>query len=263
MRKYAIFGMFISCALALAACAPRGTAARDTVFQYSTIHALMDGVYDGAITCGELRRQGDLGLGTYNALDGEMTLCDGVMYQIRADGSVARPADSALSPFATVTRFEADQAWNFEEPLTFEELTERLEKALDHPNLPCAFYLQGRFAYVKTRSVPRQNRPYPRLAEVVKTQPTFEFSDVEGTIVGFRLPGYFNGVNVPGWHFHFLTADRAGGGHLLAFRSNSLRAQADLSPEIRIALPTNEDFRAARLDAAGSEEELRRIEKSD
>ena len=34
---------------------------RDVVFQTSTLDALMAGVYDGQMTCGELRRRGDLG----------------------------------------------------------------------------------------------------------------------------------------------------------------------------------------------------------
>src|SRR5262245_17235824 len=60
------------------------------IFQNSTINALLEGVYDGSMTYGELRRHGDFGLGTFNSLDGEMIAVDGEFFQIKSDG-VAYP----------------------------------------------------------------------------------------------------------------------------------------------------------------------------
>jgi acetolactate decarboxylase len=34
-------------------------------------------------------------------------------------------------------------------------------------------------------------------------------------MVGFRFPEYAKGINVSGWHLHFLTKDRKRGGHVL------------------------------------------------
>ena len=59
------------------------------VYQTSTMGALLDGVYDGDVTIAELLRHGDFGLGTFNHLDGEMLVLDGVCYQLRGDGSAA------------------------------------------------------------------------------------------------------------------------------------------------------------------------------
>jgi len=39
---------------------------KDTIFQVSTINALLQGLYDGEMTCGELKKQGDLGVGTFD-----------------------------------------------------------------------------------------------------------------------------------------------------------------------------------------------------
>jgi len=66
---------------------------RDVVFQASTLDALMTCAYDGQMTCGALRRHGDLGLGTLDALDGEMAVLDGMIYRVRSDGR-AEPAPS-------------------------------------------------------------------------------------------------------------------------------------------------------------------------
>ena len=51
----------------------------------------------------------------------------------------------------------------------------------------------------------------------VKTQPKFPFENVAGTMVGFRGPPYIATLNASGYHFHVLTADQTGGGHVLSF----------------------------------------------
>src|SRR5919202_5710743 len=77
-----------------------------TLFQTSTIEALLDGNYDGDVTFAELEDRGDFGLGTLNALDGEMIALDGSFYQVKSDGR-AYPIDGkARTPFAVVTVFE-------------------------------------------------------------------------------------------------------------------------------------------------------------
>ena len=75
------------------------------VYQSSTINALLEGVYDGDMTCGQLRRHGDFGIGTFNALDGEMIGFDGHFWQIRGDGRVHPVPDAYRTPFATVLFF--------------------------------------------------------------------------------------------------------------------------------------------------------------
>ena len=79
--------------------------------------------------------------------------------------------------------------------------------------------LDGRFDLVRARSVPRQAPPYRPLAEVVADQHVFELADVEGTMVGFRFPAYVEGIEVAGYHLHFVDADRRRGGHVLGSRS--------------------------------------------
>src|SRR3712207_8423939 len=61
-----------------------------TLFQTSTIEALLDGNYEGDVTFAELEDRGDFGLGTFDALDGEMIALDGDFYQVRADRKSTR-----------------------------------------------------------------------------------------------------------------------------------------------------------------------------
>src|SRR6478736_3153623 len=59
-----------------------------TLYQVSTAAALVEGIYQGAVRVGTLREHGDLGLGTFENLDGEMVIVDGRFFQARSDGLV-------------------------------------------------------------------------------------------------------------------------------------------------------------------------------
>src|ERR1700757_2255869 len=81
-----------------------------TLYQVSTATALVEGIYQGAVRVRTLREHGDLGLGTFENLDGEMMIVDGHFFQVRSDGSVQECGDDVLCPFAVVTRFTPDSA---------------------------------------------------------------------------------------------------------------------------------------------------------
>jgi acetolactate decarboxylase len=95
------------------------------------------------------------------------------------------------------------------------------------------------------RSVPRQNPPYPQLVDVVKNQPEFELFDVQGTLAGFRFPDYTQGVNVPGYHLHFLSENRKSGGHVLDCHLINGNLAAEHTSNFHMELPTQ----GAILDA--------------
>jgi acetolactate decarboxylase len=207
------------------------------LFQASTIGALLDGAYDGDLSFGELAEHGDLGLGTLNGLDGEMIAIDGRFYRADVDGVVAEIGAEARTPFAVVTRFEPAIEDRIDAPLDHEGLLARLDDLIPAEAASCAIRLDGRFELVRARSVPRQRPPYRPLTEVVAEQHVFELSDLEGTMLGFRFPEYVEGIEVSGYHLHFISADRSRGGHVLGSRSNGLRARLDPSSELHVELP--------------------------
>jgi acetolactate decarboxylase len=120
--------------------------------------------------------------------------------------------------------------------------------------------VDGRFDYARTRSVPRQHKPYPPLAEVVKHQPTFELRDVSGSLVGFRYPDYAQGLNVSGYHFHFITKDRSAGGHVLGCRLAAGELYIDHEGDLRLELPPDVGLPAPDQSAEKGET-LDRIER--
>lgn len=232
----------------------------DILFQTSTINALLEGIYDGEITYKELKQHGDFGIGTFNSLDGEMIGLEGKFYQIKADGT-AYPVDSSQkAPFAVVTFFESDKSALLNQGLEYNQLTQYLDNLLPTKNIFYAVKIEGIFRYIKTRSVPKQNQPYPPLVEVVKNQPTFEFHDVEGTIVGFRCPVYVEGINVPGYHLHFITGDKKAGGHLLECQIKNVKIEIDYTSEFYMALLESSEFYKVDLSKE-KQTELEKVEK--
>jgi acetolactate decarboxylase len=230
------------------------------LFQTSTIDALLQGVYDGEMTFAELRQHGDFGIGTLNGVDGEMIAIGGRFFQIASDGKARPIADSVRTPFASVTRFRPEITLAVAEPVSFAELQRKIEAALPSPNYFYAIRVTGRFDAVKTRSVPRQHPPYIPLSEVVKVQPTFDFAGVEGTLAGFRCPELAKGINVPGYHIHFLNKEENAGGHVLAFVLRQGTVEIDIKREIRISLPATGAFGKADFVRDRSRE-LQRVEK--
>ena len=216
--------------------------AQHVLFQASTIGALLDGAYDGDLRFDELAEHGDLGLGTLNGLDGEMIALDGRFYRADVDGAVTAVGAETRTPFAVVARFEPSIEARIEGPLDHDELLARLDQLIPAGAASCAIRLDGRFASVRARSVPRQSPPYRPLTEVVAEQHVFELRDVEGTMLGFRFPDYAEGIEVGGYHLHFIDAARERGGHVLGSRSCGLRARLDPSSELHVELPPGVDL---------------------
>jgi len=120
---------------------------------------------------------------------------------------------------------------------------------------------EGKFDYLKVRSVPAQKRPYRLLAEAVKGQTIFEHQAITGTLVGFWSPAFIGQAGVPGYHFHFISADKSFGGHVLDLRFKVLDIQLDRCSGLMLVTPENGDYFNADLEgrqgpAKGSEQAI-------
>ncbi len=213
------------------------TAPKDVVFQTSTIDALLAGVYDGDMSCGNLLKHGDLGIGTFDHLDGEMVIIDGTVYQVKSDGKVYTPELSINTPFATICRFDPEKSVSIKAGSDYEAIKSLLDEYAPNQNLFCAIKIRGKFSAMKTRSVPAQKKPYPALKVVTSNQPEFEMQNISGTIVGFRCPAYVKGINVPGYHLHFISSDHTQGGHILSFEVAAGECEVDILNEYYLTLP--------------------------
>lgn len=232
----------------------------ETVSQFSTIDALMQGIYDGPATFARVRQYGDFGIGTVNHLDGEMLALDGVFYQITSDGKVHVIPDTMKTSFATVSFFRGKHHAHVPRLASSSALQQWLNGRLGSRNFFWSIRIQGTFPLVKARSISRQHSPYRPLAEVAKSEQVFEYRNVTGTLLGFRCPPYIKGINVPGYHFHFLSDDKTKGGHVMGLSIKEGEARWESHTTFQMCLPDDPQFRRADLSAHDAEA-LRKVEQ--
>ena len=244
--------------LLLSCCAAPPT---HTVTQVSTINALMTGVFDADVPCTTLLASGDFGIGTFDRLDGEMVVLDGVVYQVKADGRVCQADPAAKTPFATVCKFSKDTGDRLKcANKDYDGLKAVIDTDWPQHNLFYAIRVDGIFPVMKTRSVPAQQKPYPPLKDIAASQPEFTMTNVCGTLVGFRCPAFVKGINVPGYHLHFISSDRTQGGHVLGFALGEGTYRVDMCDTFVMMLPSaNEAFLKADL-ASERAEDLKHVE---
>lgn len=118
----------------------------------------------------ELRRHGDFGLGTFDALDGEMIAIDGSFFQVRSDGAVVRVENGMTTPFAMVTHFKPNLSIAVRGPATRSQVFAVIDQILPSANYFYALKIQGQFISVTARSVPRQLQRYPTLTDAIAQQ---------------------------------------------------------------------------------------------
>lgn len=218
-----------------------------TLWQVSTLDALLQGVYQGATTYGDVARHGDFGVGTFEGVDGEMVALNGKFYQVRSDGKVTRVKASQTTPFAVVTFFNRDLKIEVTKPTSLTDLATLIDKALPSANLFYAVKLHGTYIDLTLRSVPKQVTPYPPLATVVAQQSVFPLHNIVGTAVGFRSPNFVKGINQTGYHFHFISDDEQYGGHALSGLVLNGTVEVEVMDKFEMQFPGTAGFLGATL----------------
>jgi acetolactate decarboxylase len=224
-----------------------------TLFQVSTSGALVQGIYERAVSSAVLLQHGNFGIGTFENLDGEMVVLEGAIYQVRSDGTVTHIVDDVGAPFAVVVPFAADHDEAIAKVKSFQELTEYCDRYRDSNNLFYAFRVDGHFQHVRTRAMRATKDGLP-LAKAASIQPEFDFTHLDGTLVGIWAPQFSSAINVAGYHFHFLSADRTKGGHLLDCSGSNLRVRVERLNDFHLSLPESEEFLRADLSKDPSKE---------
>ena len=232
-----------------------------SIFQYSTLSALLEGIYDGEMTIAELKKQGDFGIGTFNALDGELIMFNGTCYKATSDSKILTMHDSVKTPFAAVCNFRSDTVIRIGHRIKIKALESYLDSVISKPNLIYAYQFTGKFDTVVIRSVPKQQKPYKRLIEAYKKQGVFTLTGQEGVLIGYKFPKYLKEVNMDDYHFHFLSKDKTKGGHLLNCSILSGEVSVAFIHNYNLHLPNNAYFNHSVL--TNNKSELKLIEGSE
>ena len=228
------------------------------IYQASTLQALALGYTRPVVTVGELLEHGDTGLGTFENVDGEMIVVDGVCYQAKQDGSIVPASEETGVPFAVSGFVKDGRKFEIEELTDIEsikqELTLRIEEDFGLNSIHIA-RIDGWFESVHARAGAPYRSQHVTLKNILsKTQKDFCFERLYGTLVCVYYPDYMDGINAAGWHLHFISQDRTLGGHVFQVSIRSGECLLQKMDRIEIQLPREAAFDTYSLKQASRDE---------
>ena len=219
-----------------------------TMIQASTLNALMLGNFDRTISVKEFLHNANTGIGTYTGLDGEAIFEDGVAYKATADGDVKVMSPDDGVAFGTVADFDDTiETIQLSGISDIGELKDKLEPYVEN-NKNIFYMIKGNAAFdmMYVRSCYACKKPYPTLSQAACEQREYKYKDVFGSIIAVYCPKYVEGINLPGWHFHFLSGDKTKGGHILGLSTKRFEFKIMPIEKFELVLPQNEEF--SKLD---------------
>lgn len=236
---------------------------RETLSQVALLQSLAQGYFGGTVTVKDLRTMGDIGIGTFEGLNGEMIVLDGTVYQALGDGRVIVSPDKTIIPYATVTFFDNDIAVGLKNIKNKADFESALNAAVQKHGAN-SFYmvkLPAEFSSILFRSEYGSQEPYPTLVEALKGKQTeFTEKNIKGTLVGLYCPSYMGELNSVGWHFHFISDDKKKGGHILELSIKEATAYLDQTDKFTMVLHDDKKFHDINL-SKDMKEDIRSAEQ--
>ena len=194
------------------------------IFQVGTFISLLNKIYRGDLTLEEIKRHADLGIGTFDDLDGELILLNGKFYKIVDDGVVKEPDLLEKVPFFVGSFFKDEKVIEVDKKIDFDNLQEIIKNNLDSDNFIYTILVEGEFEELKLRAIRKQEKPYkPIYSNEEGIQSEFSFEKEKGFLVGTFFPKYLHGINVSGLHIHFINSEKMLGGHVMNLKANFSR----------------------------------------
>lgn len=238
---------------------------RESIYQVALLQSLTQGYYDGIIKVSELKEHGDIGIGTFEGVNGEMIVLDGKVYQALGDGSVQEADNDETVPFSNVTFFDKDITSDISDIKNIDALKENLDKTVEENGRNMFYFIKinGTFDKMNVRSELKQKKPYKSLDKALATdQREFNYKDIKGTVVALYCPDYMYGLNTPGWHLHFVSDDRKKGGHILELAFDNAKAEMDKTSGFEMKLSDNKTFQKLEL-AKDVSQAIKKVETND
>ena len=236
---------------------------QNKMYQVSTLQALALGYSRAVIKVGELLQEGTTGLGTFEDVNGEMVMMDGRCFRADQDGHVTEVSSETGVPFAAVATLHGEQEFVLNDIPDIEtvrtELTKKIEERFGLNSMHVV-RIDGVFDKVDARSEAPYRSHHVTLKEMLsRTQKAFIFDNIRGSLVGVYFPDYMDGINMPGWHLHFLSEDRSKGGHVFDVSIGRGAVKVDKITRIEINLPKEAAFDTYALKQ-DLQEEIKSVE---
>ena len=234
------------------------------IYQVSTLQALAMGHTRSVIDVAELKKHGNTGLGTFEGVNGEMIVVDGQCFRAKEDGYVVVADDDMGVPFASVCNSVGNIRFDVQEMCSIEELKTLLTIKIEELfglNSMHMVRIDGKFEVIDARSEEAYRAIHVSLKDMLqKTQRSFRFNNVTGTLVCVYYPDFMDGINASGWHIHFISDDRQEGGHVFEMKMTSGHACLDKISIIEIQLPNDPVFDTYSLKEA-SGDDIKKVEQ--
>jgi acetolactate decarboxylase len=223
--------------------------AQNVFYQYNIWWAFVNKVFEGDLTVKDAAKKGDIGLGSYNLLDGELVLLDGKFYQAKEDGSVVIADKKAKITYLNTTFFKAEDKFMIDFSANYDSLRKQLNDKIPTKNIFYGFKIHGNFNKIKCGGLHKQEKPFDKgLDYLIPNRPIFERENVTGTMVGFYCPDFIGNINASAYHLHFVSDDKKFAGHVMELEANNLQVEIDYIYDYQFSLPNTEDFKKVGFD---------------
>ncbi|QBQ43046.1 acetolactate decarboxylase [Sphingobacterium psychroaquaticum] len=233
----------------------------NVLYNYGVIDAFIGGLYKGTLPVRDLKLKGDFGIGAPDMLNGELTMLDGKAYQTKATGKTVVLPDDHKTAFSSVTFFKADTTFYIDTNMEQEAVLDAILKKLSIKNAMYAIRVTGTFSTIKTRAFPPvKEEPFPVLSSILERQQFFVHQNTTGTLIGYHLPEYLNGITASGFHLHFLSTDKQQGGHILHFIGKNLKVEIAKLKSFELEVPRDTEFQNFQFRKKQNDD-LKRVEQ--
>lgn len=230
-----------------------------SLYQYSHFLAVSKGCYDGDLSIEDLKKRGDIGLGTFNALDGELVVVESQFYHC-SYGKVRKAQDHEKLPWAAITTFELTQSFSVKNLRSINELQSLVLEKLPSENYPVALQISAKVNYIELGSVPKQKKPYRPISEIIDDSVLIKTDAMTVDMVGFYAPEWMYPLKSSGLHLHFVDKSRQVGGHVLDLNLITARVTLQKMSSFEIIIPDNMAYQMADLTLHQSLENLPKFE---
>ena len=210
-----------------------------------TFAAALSGAVNGDVSYRQVMQKGDFGLGTFNGITGELVAYDGRFYQISEQGKTVKVDPGWLTPYVQVIFFHPQIEKMIISATDYDSLKKELSMLLFNRSIPYAIHISGTFDRLKMRGrCPRKS------GMKAQQEPVYVREALEGDLVGYYFLEHLLSLTTPGYHLHFLSADKENSGHLMDLSFTSpVTVELQSIQDIDFHIPNSEDYISANIPA--------------
>lgn len=235
-----------------------------SIYQISTLQALAMGYTRRVTDVQSFLQHGDIGLGTFENVDGEMIVLDGECFRATEDGTVFKASPDMGIPFACIASMVSERQKEIADILNIEQLKKELDLSIEDVfglNSIHMVRIDGEFSKISARSESPYKSQHIELKDVLaKTQKEFILENTAGSLVCVYFPDYLDGINASGWHVHFVSSDHKRGGHVFDLSLKSGRMHLMKIDNIQMHIPSDPAFDTYTLKDA-SQKDIKEVEQ--